>query len=61
MQMTKAQMRDEIEALESALESILDELSADEPDLDEVQRIAEDTLGIEEELPTPTLPTARRP
>jgi len=41
-------MRDEIEALESSLESILDELSADQPDLDEIERIAGDALGSEE-------------
>ncbi len=47
--MTKAEMRDEIETLEYSLEAILDELDADQPDLGEVQRIAEDALGLEEE------------
>ena len=49
--MTKAEMRDEIEALESSLEAILDELNADQPDLDEAQRIAEDALELEGEQP----------
>lgn len=45
--MTRAELRDEIESLETSLEAVLDELKSDEPDLDEIQRIAEDALGVE--------------
>ncbi len=47
--MLKVELEDRVDELESALEEILAELDKDEPNLNAIAAIAEDTLGEEEE------------